>query len=258
MRLQSLLLPALALLLIGAMEPVPQPKPIDPVEGAKMGRALVEKILLAQQQNFTNRGVLQIRDKSRAQTSIPIQFEVQATPATTRNIFRTIPGKEDGRSWSLIVTHDGLKPNVYEYAIHSPGAVNPGISVKTTNAPPITETFAGSDFALVDLGLEFFHWPDQRVTKNQIRKGRACKVLESVNPKPTADSYARVVTWIDNDTSGIVHAEAYGLKDKNKPLKEFDPQNFTQVEGQWQIEQMEISNHQNGSRTRIVFDYDEK
>jgi hypothetical protein len=255
MRFQSLLLLALAVLLIGAMEPVPQPKPIDPVEGAKMGRALVEKILLAQQQNFTNRGVLQIRNQSGART-IPVQFEVQATPGGSRSIFRTIPGREGERSCKLVVTHDGLNPNVYDYTELSPDPVYPGVTIKTTHAPKLVVTFAGSDFALVDLGLEFFHWPDQRVVRNQIRRGRACKVLVSVNPTPTADSYSRVESWIDNETSGIIHAEAYDSK--SKLLKEFDPQNFTQVEGQWQIEQMEISNRQSKSRTRIVFDYDEK
>src|SRR5436190_4805117 len=142
MRLWTLLLPGLALLCVGAMEPVPQPKPIDPVEGAKMGRALVEKILLAQQQNFTNRGVLQMRDKAGVRMSIPIEFEVQATPASSRSIFRTIPRKEGERGFKLVVTHDGLNPNVYEYTVHSPGAVNPGATIKTTNAPTLLETFA--------------------------------------------------------------------------------------------------------------------
>jgi hypothetical protein len=240
---------------MGAMEPVPQPKPIDPVEGAKMGRALVEKILLAQPVPGTNRGVMNIRDKSGTRVSIPIQFEVQVTPTNWRNIYRTIPRNSDERTFKLIVTHDGLKPNLYEYSVKTPGGANPGSSIKTTDAPPIGETFAGSDFSLADLGLEFFHWPDQRVVRNQIRRSRSCKVLESVNPKPTADSYSRVLTWIDNESSGIIHAEAYNSK--NKLIKEFDPENFTQVEGQWQLEQMEISDRRSDSRTRIVFDYDE-
>jgi hypothetical protein len=76
-------------------------------------------------------------------------------------------------------------------------------------------------------------------------------VLESVNPLPTADGYSRVVTWIDRESSGVVHADAYDAA--GKLLKEFEPKEFKKVSGQWQLSEMEIRNVQKNSRTTIVF-----
>lgn len=111
--------------------------------------------------------------------------------------------------------------------------------------------FANSDFWVADLGLEFFHWPAQKVLKHEMRRGQACEVLESMNPEPSTNGYSRVVSWIDNDTGGIVHAEAFDAK--GKLLKEFNPKEFKKVNGQWQLQEMEIRNVQTGSRTRLEF-----
>ena len=76
-------------------------------------------------------------------------------------------------------------------------------------------------------------------------------VLESVNPDPT-NGYSRVDSWVDEETYGIVHAEAFDPK--GKLLKVFDPRSFKKVNGQWELQGMEIRNVQTGSRTRIEFD----
>ena len=47
-------------------------------------------------------------------------------------------------------------------------------------------------------------------------------------------------------------AEAYDAK--GKLLKEFDVKSLKKVNGQWQVEEMEICNVQTGSRTRLEFD----
>src|SRR5262249_45666734 len=130
------------------------------------------------------------------------------------------------------------------------------VPFRPLDAETAAKAFAGSDFLVTDLGLEFFHWPEQRLIKREMRRSRSCKVLESVNPHPEPGAYLRVVSWIDNESSGIVHAEAYDLK--NKLLKEFDPKEFTKVEGQYQLQEMEIINRQTGSRTSIEFDLGEK
>ena len=115
-----------------------------------------------------------------------------------------------------------------------------------------THPFPGGDFWAVDLGLEFFHWPDQKILKHEMRRGQPCKVLESINPAPSTNGYSRVVSWIDNESGGIVHAEAYDAN--GGLLKEFDPKSFKKVDGQWQLQDMEIRNAQTGSRTRLEFD----
>ena len=112
--------------------------------------------------------------------------------------------------------------------------------------------FAGSDFWIADLGLEFFHWPAQKVLKKEVKRSRGCTVLESTNPDPTTNGYSRIVCWIDSETLGIVQAQAYDAQ--GKLLKEFYPKDIKKVKGQWQVESMEIDNVQTGSRTRLEFD----
>ena len=112
--------------------------------------------------------------------------------------------------------------------------------------------FAGSDFWICDLGLEFFHWPGQKILKKEFRRNCSCMVLESTNPDPTPSGYSRVVCWIDEQSDGIVQAEAYDAQ--GKLLKEFYPKDIKKVKGQWQVQSLEIDNVQTGSRTRLEFD----
>jgi len=105
---------------------------------------------------------------------------------------------------------------------------------------------------VADLGLEFLHWPGQRLLKKEVRRNKFCDVLESVNPEPTTSGYSRIVSWISHEEPhGIVHADAYDSK--GKPFKRFDPTEFKKVEGQWQLESMEIRNLKTDSRSVIEF-----
>ena len=72
-----------------------------------------------------------------------------------------------------------------------------------------------------------------------MRRGQSCNVLESVNPQPVPGAYARVKSWIDIDTGGIIYAEAYDPR--GKLLKEFKPKSESRrCTGQWQLQEMEI------------------
>jgi len=116
--------------------------------------------------------------------------------------------------------------------------------------------FAGSDFWLADLGLEFFHWPEQKLLRKEVKRSRGCSVLQSTNPNPSTNGYSRVVSWIDNDGGGIVQAFAYDAQ--GKLLKEFYPTSLKKVNGQYQIQEMEKINDQTKSRTRLEFDLNKK
>jgi len=83
-------------------------------------------------------------------------------------------------------------------------------------------------------------------------RGLFCKVLESTNPNPPTNGYSRVVTWIDNESLGIVQAKAYDAK--GNLLKDFYPNDFKKVDGQWQVGSMDIYNVQTRSRTTLKFD----
>jgi hypothetical protein len=60
----------------------------------------------------------------------------------------------------------------------------------------------------------------------------------------------------DAGQAAIVLAEAYDAK--GKLVKEFEPKGIAKVNGQWQLEEMEIYNARTGSRTSIKFKLDSK
>lgn len=227
-----------ALLLVGFTEPPPPPKSLDPVEAAKQGRALAAEILSQQPaQNFTNSGVLKIG----RETEIQVRFETLVTPTNWQTIYEAAGSN---RVETLSVLHSAQQANAYFSGTNQ------------LPRPELSAPFAGSDFWLCDLGLEFFHWPEQKILKTELRKTRSCKVLESINPQPTTNSYSRVVSWIDTESLGIIHADAYDAA--GKILKEFDPKTVREVNGQPQLVKMEMYNRQTRSRSQIEFDFEAK
>jgi hypothetical protein len=149
----------------------------------------------------------------------------------------------------LAVVHTVGQSNVYFHTLGSNGPVQ--LTGSEAAIP-----FAGSDFWLADLGLEFLHWPQQRLLKREMRKTRACQVLESRPDSISPSGYARVVSWIDAEADGVLIAEAYDAR--GKLLKEFEVDKFTKVEGRWQLERMEIRTIPRPSMTAIEFKFDKK
>ena len=116
----------------------------------------------------------------------------------------------------------------------------------------LAAAFAGSDFSITDLGLEFFHWPKQRREKHEMRHSRNCHVLESINGNPLASGYARVMSWVDIESGGIVRAEAFDKA--GKKVKEFKVGHFRKVDGRWHLESMKIWTPTTGQETELKFD----
>jgi hypothetical protein len=228
------------------------------------GRQLAQQLCEAQPaENFTNTGVLQIRDGKGKTSKIPIKFETIVTTTNWSGIYELSPldfVTNTPTPIKLVVLHGSSNSNQYRLTFYFGG--NPERQwTKDRSDIVAIFPFAG-DFWVADLGLEFFHWPEQKILKHEMRRGRACKVLESTNPNLTSTNtvppinYSRVVSWIDNESGGIVQAEAYDLN--NKLLKEFAPKSFKKVNGQWELQEMEIRNVQTGSRTRLEFDLKKK
>ena len=228
----------------------------QPATDTNLSPAQIEGCALAQdilaQRPATNSsltGLLKIRDEKGARTEMPMKLEVVVTETNWTSIYeKTIPTNLMGFD-KLVVKHDFYNSNQYELTyILSNG--ERWTKDKSEVVVRMSLPFAG-DFLAMDLGLEFFHWQEQKVLKHEMKRGRSCKVLESVNPNPSTNGYSRVVSWIDNESLGIVQAEAYDFK--NKLLKEFAPKSFKKVNGQWELHEMEIRNVQTGSRTRLEF-----
>lgn len=214
---------------------------LPPEEAAKEGRKLVTQILAERPtENGVNTGVMTIRDSKNQRTRIPIRFDVIATPDS-----KWISRYQGGKIVATVV-HDDSRPN--EYQLRTPDGSTATLSGNQANMP-----FAGSDFSIADLGLEFLHWPQQYLVKKEMRRSRSCNVLTSVNPNPAPGSYSRVVSWLDiQSTNGIIFAEAYDAQ--GKKIKEFIPKKVIQG----QLAEMEIDNVQTDSRTTVDFDVEKQ
>jgi hypothetical protein len=199
--------------------------------------------LLAQKpdQNSTNTGQVRIRDRGGKEIEIPARFEILSTPTNWLSIYEILPSASRAAGEKLVVTHTDGQPNQYKLG-------------ERTLAPGETMVpFAGSDFWITDRGLDFLHWPRQRLLKKQMRHSKACSVLESSNPNPTAGAYSCVVSWITAEAPhGIVHADAYDSR--NELVKEFDPVNLEKIRGDYQLAEMEMRHRKTGSHTWIKFD----
>ncbi|MGB7769974.1 MAG: outer membrane lipoprotein-sorting protein [Verrucomicrobiia bacterium] len=215
-------------------------------QGRQLAQQIWERLEQPPPESLTNTGVLIINDSNGRRSEIPVQFQTTTGAAGWSTTCETTA---ESNRVALVVIHETGQPNRYElYHGLSQALPSPEILIGNKTMIP----FAGSDFWIADLGLEFFHWPEQKILRHEMRRGRACKVLQSTNPHSFPDSYSRVVSWIDNETLAIVQAEAYDAK--GKLLKEFYPKDFKKVNGQWAMGEMEMINDQTGSRTRIKFD----
>lgn len=189
-------------------------------------------------------GTLYIKRKS-IEKSVPIQIKlVRKGEDSWQSIYQTKNSKA-AETVLLLIQQTPGKPNSYELTVG-------------TNQPPekltgkaADKAFAGSDFWFSDLGLEFFRWPEQRVIKQEKTRGQQCYVLESKNPDEKGSTYSKVISWIDQDTLGIMQAEAYDAS--GKILKRFIPKTFQKVNGQYQVKNVEIFNLQSSSSTRLEF-----
>jgi len=246
-----------ASLVLGLLTCLGQPKSglrptpnLNPAEAEQRGRALVADLLEQRpQENSTNTGVMTITDSEGSHREVPVQFEVISRPADWLNTYdaKTAAGVPIEK---LSILHAGAQPNVYSLSRNPPSGTAKSEPLKLSPEQTMVP-FAGSDFWIADLGLEFLHWPKQLLFKQEMRRGRSCNVLTSVNPHPTPGAYSRVVSWLDVESGGIVMAQAWDVRDKL--LKEFAPKEMKKIQGQWQLEEMEIRNVQTDSRTVVQF-----
>lgn len=218
------------------------------------GQQLVQRLLEQQPaENSTNTGTLEILNKD-GETNL--YLTITATLREDNNYQVNYYLRPNTNSppveWLKIIKSPG-HPAIYYTSQQLPQGAASGLANATLlRGNQAMVPFGQSDFWMADLGLEFFNWPDQKVIKHQERKTRECTVLESTNPHPSAGSYSWVDSWIDDESLAPVHAEAYDVN--GKLLKIFDPKKVKKVNGQWQLEDMEIQNVQIHSRTWIKFD----
>src|SRR5687767_11559625 len=164
----------LAVSLLGAVASAAElPPGVDPI---KLGQSLAQELRSAAPSDaaeFT--GVLKIR-KPGFTNSVPIACKIEMRPDGWTVTYETKGGGNQPPQ-RFAIKHAPNKTNVYLYA-EGKG------EMRELARHELTLPLAGSDFWLMDLGLEFLHWPQQRVTEFEMRRSRSCRVLESRDPKP--------------------------------------------------------------------------
>lgn len=233
-----------------------QAQTVTPNDGEVAGQKLAQELRIQRPGEGDWKGTIRTRTRDRKNTSaIPVFGKVTLGDSTWTNTYLA-SGFDSKLAEQLTIVHAGAGPNTYWYAV----APKTGASLEQPkkligdqgNIP-----FANSDFWLSDLGFEFYHWPKQIQRASEMKRSRACYVLESINPNPEPDGYSRVVTWVDVETfkqnqGGIIQAEAYDRD--NKLYKEFSLGRFKKVNDRWELQDMEITNRKTGTRTKLEFD----
>lgn len=199
----------------------------------------------------TNRATLEIRNAAGKRRRVPVVIETFApTPGGDRWSTRYRTGSADPAGGEILEIMHRVDA-APEYRLDRA----PGAGDSTNLGTGSGRSFAGSDFSLADLGLEFLHWPQQRLVpapkdNPHMVKGRSCRVLESRNP--TGTPYSRVVSWIDLEFRGLIQADAYDAR--GELLKQFSVGSFRKVDGTWRLKDMEIIDEQRGTKTRLEFE----
>ena len=195
-------------------------------------------------------GTLRRRDSGgRWLQALPVQLEVRGNDAEWESFYRVF-APSGALLETLSVSHHASQRSQYRF--RRPGEPNPGAADAVLEGNATAVPFAGSDFWLCDLGLEFLHWPGQRIVRTEMRKGRSCRVLESLNPDPVPGAYARVLSWVDLENGGLLRAGAFDPD--GRPRKEFNIGSVRKINGRFQLKSMEIRDARTDTRTRLEFE----
>jgi hypothetical protein len=202
------------------------------------------------------RGLIRMRAPDGQRTVVPFTYRIDWISDGWISVYETAGGG-GAVAQRLTVVHRPGERN--EYRLEKT-PLGDGASVTTTlRGVEAMVPFAGSDFWLADLGMEYLHWPEHHIVENlkiKMRKGRPCRVLESVNPDATARGYTRVRSWVDRETGKPIIAEAYGSD--GQLLKEFEVGGVTKVNGVWELKNLEMRDVERDSRTLLEFSYQQK
>jgi len=214
---------------------------------------------------LTNSGVLQIRSHDGTSTQVTVVCDTYVLPGEWTQLYEARFAQQTN---FFYIIHTAALTNIYFGGTNTAkhrfvpvlgdleliGHFEHGFKDLPLSSSQLSEPFAGSDFWLGDLGLEFLHWPGQQLLPKttNLKRGREYSLLESTSPNPAPGGYSRVVSWIDKETGGILEAEAYDAS--GKKLKDFEPKSFEKVGGKYQVKTLIMDNVQTESRSELNFD----
>ena len=201
---------------------------------------------------------LMVRDSKGLRKSMAVRLRTsEVSPRSWQVIYTATPRDHEPPSttntWEqLIVLQSPDHPPKHERTVVYGNPPSTNRMELTGNRAGIP--FAGSDFFLSDLAMDFLHWPEQHLLRHEIKKSRSCRVLESINPDADAAAYARVVSWADIETGNLVRVEAFDSK--GKKVKDFTVSKVARVNGKWQLREIRIYDYRNDSTTTLEFEID--
>jgi hypothetical protein len=241
-----------SLLLVCAVRAADAPSQDQLAEGQRLVQQLRQAVPKTDYSSEI-RGTLTISHNGKRQ--VPVTFKSIAHRGAVENTYESKPSG-DIPGERLIIRRAPGGNNEYFYAraasVDAPIPQPQPISQQQLYVP-----FAQSDFWLADLGIEFIFWPEQARLKGELRLGRDCYVLESINPNNP--QIARIKSWIDKESvsegyAGILVADGYDAS--GKQVKEFSVHGsgFKKIKGQWVLEKMNMDNSKTGSHTVLKFD----
>jgi len=220
----------------------------DPVKAGQELAAKLRASAPAQESEFTGKFI--ITTEGGRVTEIPVASVIAVGQTNWQVVYQTF-NPSGAPAESLRIVHTPGQPNAYFFS--SDATLTSPVPALGSD---LIRPFGSSDFWLSDLGLDFFHWPGQKLLRNEMRRTRPCYILESTLPNPRPGQYARVLSWIDTETSGLIRAEAFDAA--NKLVKEFSVGKFRKIDGQWQLQDMKITSEKTGQETELKFDLKKK
>lgn len=220
----------------------------DPIEGARIAREL-RSMRPATNTQWT--GVLKRRLANRMAIEVPAACHIFVETNRWLSVYNSSATTNSPAEKLVVIRYfDG--PTEYHFWQAPAGVELPAQPVRLTGASA-DRAFAGSDFLLSDLGLEFLQWPTQLLQPGEMRRGQPCFVLDSLNPHPAEGGYARVRSWIEKEHLGLLMAEAFDAN--GKLVKEFTAGSFVKdASGNYQLKDMEIRSVKEKTRTELQFD----
>jgi hypothetical protein len=227
-----------------------EPPLLPDINSEEAGQALAEKLRNSMPEEDTQfEAILKTRPRNGEIRHVPLSCQVIVKADQWHTLYITKP-TNDIPGETLSILHRPGQPNEYRFTQNNTNHPAPPAQTELSQKNS-AQTLAGSDFWLIDLGMDFLHWPRQRLIRTEMRKSRWCHVLESRNPSAPTQVYARVLCWLDKEKGQPLLAEAYDQD--NHLLKEFSIGSIKKINGQWQVQDMKISNVQTRSRTWLEF-----
>ncbi len=220
-------------------KPLP-PVPADVAGKKAMGAALAQQLRgmpwLVNQNEI--KGNLRIRKPRGKRENVPVTFRAKDEGVAHLETFETAKG-------TLQIRKTPGKPN--EYFFIAPDAKEG----KKMEGVELNQVFAGSDFTLGDLGLEFLQWPNQQVIGRASRLRETCNILLSKPENVLPGGYSHIKCWVEIHNRALLCVEAYR---GTKRVKLFQAKSFKKLEDEWQLRELELRNDVTDARTQIQFD----